>query len=114
MALRNALGGLALDDSLVQLLLAAQREYRAHESRTIPYARDSGDRMRAVTDATSTMTLSGINTGTAGSVATHWGLRDTYPTWYNTGSPSSMDAREQQRALQRQNFYTQRARWTIT
>ncbi len=125
MALQNALGGLALDATLSQLITAVQalttvaqaqqaaldtqQAAQAHDQRMFPpralqYARDNQDQMRvAVGSMPNTTTV------------TSWGAANAYPLWYASGGPAAVDARENQRELSQQTFNdVRRARWVIT
>lgn len=71
--------------------------------RALQYARDANDAMRV--SATGTVATGGVQLWNYG----------TYALWYGvTGSPNSMDAREQQRESTIQTFQGQRNRWSIT
>lgn len=95
MALRNAFDGMATETTLRRLY------------NSLNYARDAFDRLRVIPE--------GGYISDSGIVAMMWGNRDTYPTWYGRGAPTSMDAREQQRAQMKSNFNNVRMnRWTIT
>lgn len=120
MALKNALGDIALDqsvqtlnDSILQLLAAIeaqgmeiQRPNEFFPPRALQYARDVSDQMRVV----------------IGNEPTIAGLRylqmwsgSTYANWYTNGGPNSMDMRENQREMSQQTFNNVRnGRWVIT
>ncbi len=69
-----------------------------------PFARDSVDRMRVIIDGTSVL----------GATSIYWGNQSVTPTYYGTGSPAAMDAREQQQLASMSAFEQSRGRWTIT
>lgn len=86
----------AIADALV---LSLQRLF---PMRALQYARDSSDRMRVSVD-TGSITINGVQ----------WGTSNTGPSFYGTGSPNSMDAREQERTQTQMRFQSQRGRWTL-
>lgn len=96
MALRNAFEAMATEGTLKTIaeFLLSRREF----------ARDAGDRVRAVLDSTSAIYT----------IGSYWGNANTYPTWYSTGAPTSMDPREQQAAQSQANFnQVRQQRWVI-
>lgn len=112
----NPLGPLALDASVQALVTAigglqaalADMDHMSFvtQARALQYARALDDSMRVTVQSLPAVTVVG---GTA-----YWGNTNTYPLWYSTGAPGSMDAREQQRELSDQTFRLTRNRWTIT
>ncbi len=70
------------------------------------FARDASDRLRVVSDTASTML--------AYNYAAYWGNANTYPLWYGTGAPGSIDAREPLSLQSRQAFQVIRNRWTVS
>lgn len=127
MTLQNALGNLALDATLAQLITAvqaltavaqaqqaaadtaaaqAQHDARMFPPRALQYARDPSDRMYVNVGAAPTTVVTPTLGTTAGAP----------PVWYATqGSPNSIDAREVQREMSQQTFNdVRRARWVFT
>lgn len=93
MALESVLKGLATEASMRRLL------------NLLTFARTPGDVLRVSIDQGTVTQLNAII----------WGNQSSYPTWYGTGSPNSMDLREQQKSAQRAVIQQQRAtRWLIT
>lgn len=96
MALRNAFDGVASERTLKRILQA------------VNFARDPQDRMRVVTDGSSSLSVSGST------VNLYLGFNGATPLYYAaTGSPTSVDAREQLAAAAHANFNANRARWTF-
>jgi hypothetical protein len=92
MALRNAFDGVSTDAFLRRLLVQ------------LHFAKTATDELRVVVDS-----------GTS-NVAINWANNGGYSQFYaGSGSPNSMDAREQMRAQSRANMQQVRAtRWSIT
>lgn len=68
-----------------------------------PYARDINDQMRVV-----------IGSGTVTAMTQVWGNQSTYPSYYGTGGPNSVDPREQLELQSIDNFNnTRTSRWTF-
>jgi hypothetical protein len=82
---------------------ASARGQSLYPPRALQYARDTQDQMRVV-----------VASGAAMAVHQYWGNTNTWPTWYSTGSGSSMDVREEQRERSLHTFQVQRNRWTFT
>ncbi len=98
MTLRNAFESVATESTL-KSLLHALRELVARR----PPALDAADRIRIISDANSAMYVS-----------QYWGAFNTYPAWYGSGAPASMDAREQQEELSLVNFnQVRQQRWVL-
>lgn len=91
MTLRNAFEGLATERSLRNLI------------RNLTLAKTASDQLRVV-----------IDSGGQLSSSTYWANGNTYTTYYGSGSPGSMDAREQEAEMSRVNFNTIRnQRWSL-
>lgn len=112
MALRNALGDLALDETVAALTAAVealgayvQRQEQTFPARALQYARTPTDAMRVNVD--------GGNVDVVRQVSM-W-VNGGYALWYAGGGPNSMDVREQQRELSQQTFHqTRNSRWVIS
>lgn len=73
----------------------------------LAFARDPSDRLRIWSDGGS-VNVNGSLTNT------YWAASNAYAGYYTTGAPTSMDAREQQRATVRIAANQNRARWSVT
>ncbi|SMB85752.1 hypothetical protein [Deinococcus hopiensis] len=114
MALRNAFDGVATETTLAALNNKAATDDTLQQLSSIfqrlvdvltpqrPYA-------RTVQDAMNVNIVGGGHT-----VAQYWGASNVYPLYYGTGSPNSVDAREEWRELSMQTAQAARNRWTIT
>lgn len=99
MVLRNAFEDMATEDTLAALVNVLE-----NLARTWPLARDSSDRLR----------ISPLASDTALGTSTYWANFGTYPTYYATGGPTSVDAREQLAAIANANFMaTRNQRWSL-
>ncbi len=110
MALRNAFGEIALDTTVVELKnrigeleAGYARQMRNQPARSLQYSRDTNDRMRV-----------SVDNSVLAVTSPYWGFLGTYPLWYASGGPASMDAREQQKELSLNTFHAQRRRWTVS
>lgn len=100
MALRNAFEEMATEGTLAELVQVLG-ELKRQLAGDRPMARDANDRLRVVTD-----TASALN------AALYWGNSNTAPTWYSTGAPTALDAREVQAQQSVANFnQVRQQRW---
>lgn len=91
MTLRNAFEGLATERSLRALI------------RNLNLAKTNNDVLRVVVDSGGSMTTS-----------LYWMGGNVWQSYYGTGAPTAMDAREQQAAASRANFAAARqTRWSL-
>ena len=89
MALRNAFELMATEGTLRKLL----------DAMTFP--KDVAGRQRVVVDGTVTTVTSA-----------YWGNNNTAPTYYSTGAPTAIDAREAQRQASLTAGLISRQKWT--
>lgn len=104
MVLRNAFEAMATEDtqeSVFDVLYQILEELRSRR----PPAVDAADRMRVSSDVVPVSTP----------VSLLWGNSQSYPAWYaGTGSPGSIDAREQLAVMANTNFNQARQqRWVL-
>jgi len=69
----------------------------------MPNARDSSDRMRV-----------SVDNNIVSATYSYWGSANSQPTYYSTGSPNSMDARELEYTQSLILMELRRSKWSIT
>ncbi len=94
------------NSTLEQVLRDLHSELKGGQGAQQPIARDAGDRMRVVFDTLSTTNMP---------VYMYWGFLNTYPPYYSSGAPTSMDAREVQEEQSVIAFQqTRNDRWVVS
>lgn len=116
MALRNAFENLSTEEKQDAILDALsllidelnQQNQLMPIQRALPYARDVSDQMRVNIGSSTTLSVQS-------SRAPHLDSGGSNVTWYSaTPQVTTMDAREQQRSMSRNNYILQRQKWTIS
>jgi hypothetical protein len=99
-------------------LVVATMEDRASETlmrrlfNALNFAKTVDDRLRVVVDQT---VATPAGTAGIGYVAQQWGAQGAYPAYYASGSPNSVDERDNLRMAHRENLNDVRqGRWLIT
>lgn len=110
MALRNAFENLSTEEKQDAILdmLAELISRLNRQPATLPYSRDSVDRMRVAVDTSATV-------GVQASRPPNQDVSGNQLTWYGqAGGVVTMDYREVYEQSTRMEFQNKRARWTIT
>lgn len=98
MALRNAFEAMATEATLAKAARSLNNLVR-----NLNFAKTSSDQLRVVVDSGGSM-----------STSLYWMSGNTWQSYYGSGAPASMDAREQQAAASRANFAAVRnQRWSL-
>lgn len=95
MALRNAFGAIALEETLRNIL------------RAVTFAKDSSERLQVVVQNQPGMSVYNGNTATSA-------VQGLSPGYHNPNTWNVVDGRVEIQELSQQNFQMTRSRWSIT